>query len=77
MTISYGQGISVNPLAFAAAAAAVVNGGTLIRPDVPEATARRSSGERVISEAASRIDARADAARRDRRNRQQGRRAGL
>ncbi len=31
-TIAYGQGISVNPLGFVAAAAAVVNGGTLIRP---------------------------------------------
>ena len=41
VTISYGQGISVNPLAFAAAAAAVVNGGTLIQPDLPEAETRR------------------------------------
>jgi len=47
-TIAYGQGISVNPLGFAAAAAAVVNGGTLIHPtflkrDTPQ------NGERVVS----------------------------
>ena len=52
VTISYGQGISVNPLAFAAAAAAVVNGGTLIRPTFVKQTAPQK-GERVISEAAS------------------------
>jgi len=51
-TIAYGQGISVNPLGFAAAAAAVVNGGTLITPtflkrDTPQ------NGERVISEETS------------------------
>jgi cell division protein FtsI (penicillin-binding protein 3) len=51
-TIAYGHGISVSPLAFAAAAAAVVNGGTLVVPtflkrDVPE------NGERVLSESAS------------------------
>src|SRR5258708_30001174 len=31
-TIAYGHGISVNPLGFAAAAAAAVNGGPLIQP---------------------------------------------
>jgi len=51
-TIAYGHGISVNPLGFAAAAAAVVNGGTLIHPtflkrDTPQ------QGERVISEETS------------------------
>jgi cell division protein FtsI (penicillin-binding protein 3) len=51
-TIAYGQGISVNPLGFAAAAASVVNGGTLIRPtflkrDTPQ------TGERVMSESTS------------------------
>jgi cell division protein FtsI (penicillin-binding protein 3) len=53
VTISYGQGISVNPLAFAAAAAAVVNGGTLVRPTFVKQTTPQK-GERVISEAASR-----------------------
>ena len=52
VTISYGQGISVNPLAFAAAAAAVVNGGTLIRPTFVKQTTPQN-GERVISEASS------------------------
>ena len=52
VTISYGQGISVNPLAFAAAAAAVVNGGTLIRPTFLK-NPEPQKGERVISEAAS------------------------
>ncbi len=51
-TIAYGQGISVNPLGFAAAAASVVNGGTLVRPtflkrDMPQ------NGERVVSESTS------------------------
>jgi cell division protein FtsI (penicillin-binding protein 3) len=51
-TIAFGQGISVNPLGFAAAAAAVVNGGTKITPtflkrDTPQ------QGERVISESTS------------------------
>ncbi len=52
-TIAYGHGISVNPLNFAAAAAAVVNGGTLVRPTFlrhPE----EQHGERVISEQTSR-----------------------
>ena len=52
VTISYGQGISVNPLAFAAAAASVVNGGTLVRPTFVKQTAPQK-GERIISEAAS------------------------
>ena len=52
VTISYGQGISVNPLAFAAAAAAVVNGGTLVRPTFIKQTTPQK-GERVVSEAAS------------------------
>jgi cell division protein FtsI (penicillin-binding protein 3) len=52
VTISYGQGISVNPLAFAAAAAAMVNGGTLVQPTfLKQSTPQR--GERVISESAS------------------------
>jgi cell division protein FtsI (penicillin-binding protein 3) len=51
-TISYGQGISVNPLAFVAAAASIANGGTSIRPtflkrDTPQ------QGTRIVSEETS------------------------
>ncbi len=47
-TIAYGHGISVSPLSFAAAAAAVVNGGTRIAPTfLKRSTAQQ--GERVIS----------------------------
>ena len=53
VTISYGQGISVNPLAFAAAAASVVNGGTLVRPTFVKQSAPQK-GERVVSESTSR-----------------------
>jgi cell division protein FtsI (penicillin-binding protein 3) len=52
-TIAYGHGISVNPLTFVAAAASVVNGGTLIHPTFlkhPEI----QHGARVISEETSR-----------------------
>jgi cell division protein FtsI (penicillin-binding protein 3) len=52
VTISYGQGISVNPLAFAAAAAAVINGGTLIQPTFLKRS-EPQTGQRVISERAS------------------------
>jgi cell division protein FtsI (penicillin-binding protein 3) len=52
VTISYGQGISVNPLAFSAAAAAMVNGGTLVQPTFLKQTAPQR-GARVISESAS------------------------
>jgi cell division protein FtsI (penicillin-binding protein 3) len=51
-TISYGHGISVNPLSFVAAAASVTNGGTKLTPSFlkdPEV----APGERVISEDAS------------------------
>ena len=53
VTISYGHGISVNPLGFAAAAASIVNGGTRVHPtflkqDTPQ------QGTRVISEETSR-----------------------
>jgi cell division protein FtsI (penicillin-binding protein 3) len=52
-TISFGQGISVNPLSFAAAAASIANGGTLIHPTfVKRDTAQQ--GPRVISEETSR-----------------------
>src|SRR5258705_2033714 len=52
-TIAYGHGISVNPLGFAAAAAAVANGGTLIRPTFLKHD-EVQTGERVISEETSR-----------------------
>jgi len=52
-TIAYGHGISVNPLSFAAAAAAVINGGTLIRPTFLKRDAAQH-GPRVISEETSR-----------------------
>ena len=52
-TVSYGHGISVSPLSFAAAAAAVVNGGTSVTPTfLMRGEAQR--GERVISEETSR-----------------------
>jgi cell division protein FtsI (penicillin-binding protein 3) len=52
-TIGYGHGISVNPLGFVAAAAAVVNGGTSIRPTFLKNEAIQH-GERMISEETSR-----------------------
>jgi cell division protein FtsI (penicillin-binding protein 3) len=52
-TIAYGHGISVNPLAFAAAAASVVNGGTHIRPTFLKHN-EVQQGERIISEDTSR-----------------------
>jgi cell division protein FtsI (penicillin-binding protein 3) len=52
-TIAYGHGISVNPLGFVAAAAAVVNGGTSIRPTFLK-NDEVQHGERVISEETSR-----------------------
>ena len=52
-TIAYGHGISVNPLGFVAATAAIVNGGTLIRPTFLK-HGEIQKGERVISEETSR-----------------------
>jgi cell division protein FtsI (penicillin-binding protein 3) len=52
-TIAYGHGISVNPLAFAAAAASVVNGGTRVRPTFLK-HGEIQHGERIISEDTSR-----------------------
>jgi cell division protein FtsI (penicillin-binding protein 3) len=51
-TISFGHGISVSPLAFAAAAASVVNGGTRISPTFLRQTAPQS-GARVLTPEAS------------------------
>lgn len=52
VTISYGAGISVNPLGFAAAAASIVNGGTKIVPTFLK-RAEPQKGERVVSESTS------------------------
>jgi cell division protein FtsI (penicillin-binding protein 3) len=56
-TISYGHGISVSPLLFAAAAGSIVNGGTKITPtflkDLGLNQSSVSRGERVLSERAS------------------------
>jgi cell division protein FtsI (penicillin-binding protein 3) len=52
VTISYVQGISVNPLGFAAAAASIVNGGTKIVPTFLK-RAQPQHGERVVSEETS------------------------
>jgi cell division protein FtsI (penicillin-binding protein 3) len=52
-TIAFGQGISVNPLAFAAAAASIVNGGTKVTPTFVKQDRAVPPGERVVSEATS------------------------
>jgi cell division protein FtsI (penicillin-binding protein 3) len=51
-TISFGHGVSVNPLAFAAAAASIVNGGTKLTPTFVQ-TDIVQQGERVVSEETS------------------------
>ena len=51
-TISYGHGISISPLSFVAAAAAIANGGTKISPTFVK-TSRVQSGERILSASAS------------------------
>ncbi len=48
MTISYGHGLSASPLHLAAGYAAMVNGGTLVKPTLLRQTAPQT-GERVIS----------------------------
>ncbi len=52
MTVSYGHGLSASPLHLAAAYAAMVNGGTLVRPTLIH-TGRAQQGPRVISEQTS------------------------
>jgi cell division protein FtsI (penicillin-binding protein 3) len=50
MTISYGHGLAVSPLQLTAAVAAVVNGGTAVRPTLlRQDPASPPRGERVIS----------------------------
>ncbi len=53
-TVSYGHGISVNPLSFVAAAASTVNGGTMVTPTFLKSS-ETQHGERVLSERASQI----------------------
>lgn len=53
MTISYGHGIAVSPLAFASAAATIVNGGTRVTPTFLPATRPVARGKRVISKETS------------------------
>lgn len=54
-TIAYGHGIAMSPLQFAAAAAAIVNGGTRIRPHfmLDQSTSNGSEPARVVSPATS------------------------
>jgi cell division protein FtsI (penicillin-binding protein 3) len=52
-TIGFGQGISVAPLSFAAAAASVVNGGRRITPTFLKQSATDLRGEQVIKEETS------------------------
>ncbi|WP_346914741.1 penicillin-binding protein 2 [uncultured Roseibium sp.] len=57
MTISFGHGISVTPMQTAVAAAALVNGGTLLPPTFfPRSSDKvKALGKRVVSEETSRI----------------------
>lgn len=52
-TIGFGQGISVSPLSFAAAAASVVNGGRRITPTFLKQSATDLRGKQVIKEETS------------------------
>ena len=52
LTISYGHGLSASPLHLAAAYAAIINGGTRVRPTILK-TDKVQAGERVISEQTS------------------------
>lgn len=51
-TVSYGHGLSASPMHLAAAYAAIVNGGTMVRPTLLRRD-RPEPGERVISERTS------------------------
>jgi cell division protein FtsI (penicillin-binding protein 3) len=53
ITISYGHGLAVAPLQFAAAIAALVNGGTRVMPTLIAGNESRASGQRVVSAATS------------------------
>jgi cell division protein FtsI (penicillin-binding protein 3) len=53
ITVSYGHGMAVAPIQFAAAAAAIINGGTLVTPTFLK-TRSETHGARVVSEETSR-----------------------
>ena len=53
VTIAYGHGLAVAPLQFAAAGAALVNGGYAVKPVFVEQTALKTIRKRVISEETS------------------------
>lgn len=53
MTISYGHGISVNPLQLTSAVAAIVNGGTLLPATLVKRDGAKAEGTRVIREETS------------------------
>jgi cell division protein FtsI (penicillin-binding protein 3) len=53
MTIAYGHGLAVAPLQFAAAAAALINGGRRIAPTFLARDAEDAAADRVVSEATS------------------------
>jgi cell division protein FtsI (penicillin-binding protein 3) len=49
ITVSYGHGIAVAPIQFAAAAAALINGGTQVTPTFLKNFAEKPAGARVVS----------------------------
>ncbi len=53
MTVSYGHGMAITPLHLATAYAALVNGGTRVRPSIIQSDVLPAPGERVISERTS------------------------
>jgi cell division protein FtsI (penicillin-binding protein 3) len=53
ITISYGHGLAVAPVQFAAAIAALVNGGTRVTPTLIAGNESRAGGQRVVSAATS------------------------
>ncbi len=67
-TIGFGQGISVSPLSFVAAAASVVNGGRRVTPTFLKQAAGDLRGEQVIKAETIAADARPAALCRDRRH---------
>ncbi len=53
VTVSYGHGLAVAPLQFAAAGAALINGGRVIRPNFVESQATKEASGRVVSQQTS------------------------
>lgn len=54
MTISFGHGIAVSPVQLSAATAALVNGGTIVKPTILKRSFKsKSKGKRVVSEETS------------------------